>query len=48
LYIQSKVVRAKERWDLEKAQELKAKAAEDAAAAATKEAETKAPPPPSS
>ncbi|KAI8888058.1 coth-domain-containing protein [Backusella circina FSU 941] len=47
-YIQSKVVRAKERIDLEKAEELKSKAAEEAAAAAAKNAETKTPPPPSS
>ncbi|KAG1144495.1 hypothetical protein G6F37_002205 [Rhizopus arrhizus] len=44
-YIQSKVVRAKERFEMEKAQELKAKATEDAAAAAAKEAEAKTPPP---
>ncbi|KAG1437524.1 hypothetical protein G6F56_013063 [Rhizopus delemar] len=44
-YIQSKVVRAKERFELEKAQELKAKATEEAAAAAAKEAEAKTPPP---
>ncbi|KAI7901050.1 Pam16-domain-containing protein [Cokeromyces recurvatus] len=45
-YIQSKVVRAKERIDME----LKAKATEEAAAAATKAAEntTHPPPPPSS
>lgn len=45
-YIQSKVVRAKERFDMEKAAELKAKAAEEAAAAAAKAAESQQPPPP--
>lgn len=44
-YIQSKVVRAKERFEMEKAQELKQKAAEEAAAAA-KAAESSNPPPP--
>ncbi|CAO3678125.1 unnamed protein product [Rhizopus stolonifer] len=44
-YIQSKVVRAKEKFEMEKAQELKAKATEDVAAAAAKEAEAKSPPP---
>ncbi|KAG0942478.1 hypothetical protein G6F57_004530 [Rhizopus arrhizus] len=43
-YIQSKVVRAKERFDLEKAQELKAKATQEAAEAAAKDVN----PPPSS
>ncbi|KAI8981982.1 Pam16-domain-containing protein [Mycotypha africana] len=45
-YLQSKVVRAKERFDMEKAQELKQKATEEAAAAATKAAENTNPPPP--
>ncbi|OAC99304.1 hypothetical protein MUCCIDRAFT_42109, partial [Mucor lusitanicus CBS 277.49] len=45
-YIQSKVVRAKERFDMEKAAELKAKATEEAAAAAAKAAESQQPPPP--
>ncbi|CEP18949.1 hypothetical protein [Parasitella parasitica] len=45
-YIQSKVVRAKERFDMEKAAELKAKATEEAAAAATKAAESQQPSPP--
>lgn len=45
-YIQSKVVRAKERFDMEKAAELKAKATEEAAAAAAKEAASHTPPPP--
>ncbi|KAI9260141.1 Pam16-domain-containing protein [Sporodiniella umbellata] len=43
-YVQSKVVRAKERIEMERAEELKAKAAEDMAAAAAKEAEAKTPP----
>ncbi|KAI8637952.1 coth protein-domain-containing protein [Parasitella parasitica] len=45
-YIQSKVVRAKERFDMEKASELKTKATEEAAAAAAKAAESQQPPPP--
>jgi import inner membrane translocase subunit TIM16 len=44
-YLQSKVVRAKERFELEKAQELKAKATEEAAEAAAKEAQSRTPPP---
>ncbi|CEI96496.1 hypothetical protein RMCBS344292_10655 [Rhizopus microsporus] len=43
-YLQSKVVRAKERFELEKAQELKAKATEEAAEAAAKEAQSRTPP----
>jgi import inner membrane translocase subunit TIM16 len=39
-------VRAKERFDMEKAAELKAKATEEAAAAAAKEAASHTPPPP--
>ncbi|KAI8389362.1 coth protein-domain-containing protein, partial [Blakeslea trispora] len=45
-YLQSKVVRAKERFDMERAEELKAKAAQEAAEAAAKEANGTTPPPP--
>ncbi|KAI8355066.1 coth protein-domain-containing protein [Choanephora cucurbitarum] len=45
-YLQSKVVRAKERFDMERAEELKAKAAQEAATAAAKEANGTSPPPP--
>ncbi|RCI03398.1 hypothetical protein CU098_012443 [Rhizopus stolonifer] len=45
-YLQSKVVRAKERFDMERAEELKAKAAQEAATAAAKEAQGTTPPPP--